>query len=191
MYSAARASEPRARMATSAPTRTKQAPAVQVGAGGGRVECVHAGGFASRFGSHKAVFDGGAHPGVFLLSQQAHGGCEVRGAQEDAVHAVDGQDLLHRRGRSFGFDLHGEADGLRGGSQVVRDAVPARGPGQCRANAADPERRVAHGRNGRGCFKGRVHHGNQQVLHAQVQVLLDNHGVIDRRPDHGLDAGSR
>lgn len=51
----------------------------------------------------------------------------------------------------------------------------------------DPVRRVAHGRDGGLCFRGGVDHGDQQVLHAQVQVLLEQHGVVDRRSDDGLD----
>ena len=58
-------------------------------------------GLPGRCGGGEAVFDGGAHLGVFLLAQQPHGGGEVGGPDEDGVHAVDRQDVLHgvHRGR--------------------------------------------------------------------------------------------
>ena len=63
------------------------------------------------------------------------------------------------------------------GWDVVGESSPAGGPAQAAAHAAHPVRRVAHRPDQFCCLVGGVDHGNQQVLHADLQVLFDQRGV--------------
>jgi hypothetical protein len=118
---------------------------------------------------------------VLLLPDESHRRREVGRADQDAVDPLDGRDLLDVLDRCRRLDLHEERDRRRGIREVAIDAIPPRGASERAADTPDPVRGIPHGAHHGLSLLGRVDHGDEQVLHAEVEVLLDGDRVAERR----------
>ena len=79
------------------------------------------------------------------------------------------------------FDLQQQADFVIGGRQIVGNAVECRGPGERRADAAHAVRRISHGAHHGLRLLAGLDHRHQQRLRADIEHLLDDPGLADRR----------
>src|ERR1035437_6455130 len=102
----------------------------------------------------------------------------------DAGRLARGGYRLDRVEPGPGLDLDQHRHGLSRPRQVPLHPVPARGPGQRAADAADPLMRIAGRRDQRPGLRPVLHHRDQQDLHPDVEQLLDQHWVTARWPDN-------
>ena len=151
------------------------------------VEGVDAGGLADLDRGPDRVQHRLDHLGVVLPAEPSHRGGEVGGADEDPVDAVDRGDLGHALDGGRGLDLHEERDRARGIREVAGHPVPSRRARERAAHAAHAQRRVAHRPHDLGGLLGGVDHRHEEVLHAEVEVLLDDHRVAERRTHERRD----
>src|SRR5690606_17792305 len=105
------------------------------------------------------------------VTDVAERGCQVVGADEYAVDAINRGDLLDLIEGAATLNLHDQADLLLRAVQIVLDAAESRRP-RGAADAADAGRRVARGRHRRPRLLGRLHEGNEERLNADVQEAL-------------------
>ncbi len=187
MNRAARASEPRASSATSAPTSTNDAPAARYRSAASGVERVHADGFTHSAHGLEGTQHGGHDVGVRLLTPHAHRRRQVGRPDEHAVHPVHRGDLgcgIHPRGR---LDLDEQRHVVGGVLEVGVDSVPSPGSSEGIADPARSEGRVSHRGDRRGRLLGRGDHRHQEVLRADVEHLLDRDDVADRHAHDRCD----
>ncbi len=166
--------------------RHEQAAQFQVAPRQRPVGVENPGGLASPANARDGVLDGRLHVRVRRVAPVTQGGAQVRRPDEDAVDAVHGGDLVQVVQGLGALDLYQQTHFAVRLVQIAGHAVPARCPGQGAAHAAHAVRRVAHGAHQLAGLIGAVHHGHQQGLGADVQVLLDQGGVAHRRAQHRL-----
>jgi len=142
-------------------------------------------GLAGPHDARDRVIDGLFDFRMLGLAQISHAGRQIGRSDEDAIHAVHGQDGVQRLDAGGRLDLHQHAHFVVGAFKVVRDAVPARRARQRAAHAADALWRIAHGGHRVGRFLGGLDHGHQHRLRAGVQDLLDLDRVVPGRAHHG------
>ena len=85
-----------------------------------------------------------------------------------------------------GLGLHQQAYLVVGGAEIVAPRAPARRACDRGADAADAFGRIARGGDQRARLLGRVDHRHQQVLHADVEQLLDERRLAGHRAHHRL-----
>ena len=182
MKRSARPSLARARIATSAPTATKDAPAAR---------------YRSASSGTNALTPTGLPAARPASIDVEHGGHDIRMTPAHRARPSRRRDRpaprrarRRRRPRAISATAAtavadsictSEADRRRRGVQVVVDAVPPRRPGERRPHAANAATGISHRPHELGGLLGRVDHGHEQVLHAEVEVLLDHHHIADRR----------
>ena len=115
------------------------------------------------------------------LAQEAHVGRQVAGADEHAIDARHVGDLFQVAQRLAGFDLHQHAGFLGRPRVVVLDPAEARRP-RGRREAAHSVRRVARRGDRLTGLLRVLHIRDQEGLNARIQVALDRHHVVPRRP---------
>ena len=104
-------------------------------------------------------------------------GCQVAGADEDSVHSFDGGDGLDLAYRCLRLHLYEDADILMGLAVVVGDlAVAIRALRDGDATIA--ERRISRGGDGRLCFLGILHEGNENGAGPDIENPLHHHGIV-------------
>ena len=177
----------------STPTATNSAPAASHWRACGQpLACLRFGGgqnarrLARAQDARNAVVDGRLHLGVPWVARVAHRCRQVRRADEHAVHAGRGGNGVQVVHGFYRLGLHQQADLLVGLVHVLRVRLPARRAGQRAAHAAHAFGRIARGAHQLPGLLGGVHHGYQQGLGADVQVLLDEGRVAHRHARHGV-----
>ena len=145
-----------------------------------------AGGLARFEDAGDGVFNRGLHLRVCGIAYMAHGGREVRRANEHAIHTGRGGNRVEVVQGPERLDLHDQTDLFVGTLEVVREMTPARspGPGHAAHAALAVVLGVTHGLHQLRGLLGGFDHGHQDVLCAEVQVLFDERGLTHRHSGH-------
>ncbi len=141
-----------------------------------------AGALAGRPDAGDRIVDRGAHVRMGVVARMAECGGEVARPDEEPIDTVDGGNRLDVGDRGCGFDLHDHADLVVGARGVVLDP-PEAIRAHRRRDPSNPGRGIPGGGHRALRFLRRLHEGNDEALHPDVQQPLEDHGVVPRRPD--------
>ena len=143
-----------------------------------------AGRLSRRAGAVRDAVERVGEVGMVELLRDAQAEAQVVGADEQHVGAVDRRDLA-RGGDPLGrLDLEdGEQPVVGAGAICGEVGAEARGADR-RGDAADPRRRVAHGRNRRGRLLRRLHVRHHDAVGPRVQRALEARRLVPGDPHH-------
>jgi len=155
----------------------KREAQVEIAGGVLGVGCQHSSSFPGSADTGAGAGDQGLDFRMACVCEMPDVGSQVAGSDENSIHAFDGGDGLDLAYRRLRFYLYENADILMGMAVVVGDLTVA-----IRAlRDGDPtiaERRISCGGDGRLCFLGILHEGNENGASPNIEDPLHHDGIV-------------
>jgi hypothetical protein len=114
------------------------------------------------------------------LTAIAHGGAEIGRPNENAIHPIDRGNLGRGCEPWKTFDLDEQANLVVGAGKIVGDRAPSRCAHQAARDTADTRRRIACRAHQRFSLRCALDIGNEQSLHAHIEIAFDKRRVLVR-----------